>query len=314
MVDYSNCRCPKINNRDNFDKCDVQKYRNMIYNYFSCYNYIPNNYYFFIGHKNEQLTDMNTYSNTIIVNNSESENEICIFPLENIFSIIKPEDLIKKDNPVLLYMNPKKIILRVRYKNSKIKKIYNNFGEEIPIIFILCSDENLLIYDIFDLNNNKYLFQIYKKSGNNFNTFTCDNFARCKTNYYLGSTIKCEECPIQCSQCTYESVQLGLCIQSNNNNNYYEQIIDYSHENLFVKCINEETKPYNYILNKNKLRYELCFETCENCFDSGDEKRHPADPPRDSDLRRLAVFQRRYGGGQRLSRRIYERLFMGNLH
>ena len=89
--------------------------------------------------------------------------------------------------------------------------------------------------------------------------------------YYLSNdNDNCIECPIQCSQCSYESVQQEKCIKCNNNRNYFEKYdLD---DNSFVNCINEANKPNNLFLNKEQLRYEPCYETCKECFNFGNKK------------------------------------------
>ena len=289
-------RCKKncnlnMNNNNYVDGCDLNYYKYLLYNNLACYNSIPNKYYYFLNDYKINNIDNNTFPIIIIDTNcTGNSNERCLRPLENIFSLISPKLLIKYNSPVILFMYPIKVILRIRFSNSKIKEIYNNKGEEISIIHIeLCEDflkknnninefQPLIIYDIYDLMNDQYVYKIFSINENELSINDCNDcsncfYKRCKTNYYLSNiTNDCIECPIQCSQCSYESVQQNSCIKCNNKKKYYE-IYDLNYT-PYLKCVNETNKPNNLLLNLIQLRYEPCYETCEECFFFGNNKFH----------------------------------------
>ena len=123
--------------------------------------------------------------------------------------------------------------------------------------------------------NDKYEYKIYSQEGKELDANIClqDGAILCKTDYYLQKDSNdCIKCPIQCSRCSYESVQNNLCLQCNNNLNYYK--LYFKNNSSFLYCANEENKPDNFHLNRDQLRYEPCYETCEKCFDYGNNERN----------------------------------------
>ena len=96
----------------------------------------------------------------------------------------------------------------------------------------------------------------------------------CSAGYFnkiIDEKYECVECPEQCLYCSEDSIQSNLCIKCNNKKSYYEKYTN-SNDNgdNYISCINENNIPANYHLNIDKLRYEPCYNTCNECFNYGD--------------------------------------------
>ena len=79
----------------------------------------------------------------------------------------------------------------------------------------------------------------------------------------------------KCKKATQESLEYNLCIECNNEKNYFSVInpnSEYFHG--FVECYNDNTKPTNFYLDRNDNKYKPCFETCSTCEIGGDEYIH----------------------------------------
>ena len=139
-------------------------------------------------------------------------------------------------------------------------KSYYNISESEPLI----------IYDVYDMTNNKYKYKVFSIDGRVLNTSLCqDDNIICRTNEYLSNN-RCIKCPPRCSKCSNESVEQNLCIKCNNHKKYFEKYeLD---DNVFLNCIKEANKPYKYFFNENLLRYEPCYQTCEDCSNYGNDK------------------------------------------
>ena len=65
-----------------------------------------------------------------------------------------------------------------------------------------------------------------------------------------------------------------MCISCNNDKGYYflNEKGSTSHElNEFIDCVNNDTKPINFYLNKDKKEYRECFQYCKTCNYGGNE-------------------------------------------
>jgi hypothetical protein len=72
----------------------------------------------------------------------------------------------------------------------------------------------------------------------------------------------------KCSSYNNKSKKLNLCIKCNENYGYYP-VCFYPNDKLCIRkykeCFNNDTKLINYYFNKEKSRYEPCYETCNPC-------------------------------------------------
>ena len=90
----------------------------------------------------------------------------------------------------------------------------------------------------------------------------------------LPSTYQCQI--EKCKNCDEYSASKNLCIECNNEKNYYEIspfINIYQKGIIFDKykdCYNNITKPSNFYLNKTSKYYEPCYKTCATCEYNGD--------------------------------------------
>ena len=79
----------------------------------------------------------------------------------------------------------------------------------------------------------------------------------------------------KCSSYNNISKKLNLCIKCNENFGYYPVCFYPKHKLCFGKykeCFNNDTKLINYFFNKEKSRYEPCYETCNTCNYGGNEE------------------------------------------
>ena len=171
----------------------------------------------------------------------------------------------------------------VKRKNFAFESIYNRYTNISKCEDILKennyinSDKALLIYDINNLTNKNYEYKVYSLEGNELNINICLDYGiiLCKIGEYLPDNgDKCQKCPRQCSQCSYDSVEQNLCLRCNNDLGYYKVYSSSINSKSFLNCVNEENKPENYNLNKESLWYEPCYETCQECFDYGNREKN----------------------------------------
>ena len=66
----------------------------------------------------------------------------------------------------------------------------------------------------------------------------------------------------ECSDCTEESLEEGLCISCNEG--YYPKSDDMLYLNNYKKCYKD---PPKYYLNKNESIYYPCYPSCQECYD-----------------------------------------------
>ena len=80
--------------------------------------------------------------------------------------------------------------------------------------------------------------------------------------YYLNNTdLKTiDKCDIKCSNCTLESMSLGLCVLCNINQRFYQKMNDSSNKREFINCYNET--PVGYILDSEESIYKpISYDT-----------------------------------------------------
>ena len=83
----------------------------------------------------------------------------------------------------------------------------------------------------------------------------------------------------KCLSCNLESFYKKLCIQCNNNKNFYpiSPLINMGNNidsNGYIDCYNNSTKPSNFYFNKKTKYYEPCYKTCAACEYGGDGNQH----------------------------------------
>ena len=82
-----------------------------------------------------------------------------------------------------------------------------------------------------------------------------------------------EDISFKCSIKTNESIAKGLCIECNNENNFYSIHPKFLKNNqTFVECYNISTKPKNVYLNDKY--YEPCYMSCATCDYGGNGIQH----------------------------------------
>ena len=77
---------------------------------------------------------------------------------------------------------------------------------------------------------------------------------------------------IKCSLCSKESLSKNLCLKCNNDLGFYYLNLNSFNPNNYIDCVNEETKPFNFYLNKENEDYEKCYTTCFSCENFGNDE------------------------------------------
>lgn len=287
--------CPnfKTSNNTCIEYCDSNNFKYLLEAKKTCYNYIPKKYKIYVDNYEEKYADN---QNNAVIKISEkcpddsydsSFNDICIKTFQDIFYLINPLDLIKYNNPQIIWLKEETILLRTYTTSIQINEIIKNSGGQYSIIDITTCEKilkehynispvkALLIYDINDLTNGNYEYKLYSLEGNELDINICLNkgIILCNIGYYLPENEReCRKCPVNCSQCSFDSVEKNLCLKCNNDLGYYKIYPAYINTMPFLECVNEENKPKNFHLNKELLRYEPCYETCKECFDYGNSE------------------------------------------
>jgi len=287
--------CPNFKTNDNIcvDFCDSNNFKYLLESKKMCYNYIPKKYKIFVDNYEVKYTDNQSYAIIKISEQCPDEsydssfNDICLKTFQDIFYLINPFDLIKYNNPQIIWIKERTILLRTFTTDIKLNEIIANSGGQYSIIDIskcenilreyynISQNKALLIYDINDLISGNYEYKLYSLEGNELDINICLNtgIILCNIGYYLpDNENECQKCPVNCSQCSNDSVEQNLCLKCNNDLSYFK-IYPISKNSIpFLKCVNEENKPENFYLNKELLRYEPCYKTCKECFDYGNSE------------------------------------------
>ena len=285
--------CPILTTNENtcVDYCDSKNYKYFLEEENMCYNYIPDNYYTYID--DDKYIDNNDSPIVKLSTNcpenysyDSSFSNICIKTINDIFYLVDSDYLIKYNNPKTIWFKDNTIFLRTYSMDLKETELME-MGKQYPTTDISkCESflknyyditESIVISDVYDSIEDKYKYKIFSTEGKELYVNICiqNNIIICKINEYLPeNSNECTKCPNHCYKCSYESIQQNLCILCNNNLNYYEKLSSNTDNSLLFECINEDNKPPNYHLNIEKLRYEPCYDTCENCFDYGNSEIH----------------------------------------
>jgi len=164
--------------------------------------------------------------------------------------------------------NPKEITNKLTYVNDIITIKINELTQEILSNKIIES-ENLTVSKIVTDNSETELSNI--KETDKINKVT-ENI---KTERVDDSLI-CEE---KCSKCNEDSSLKSLCIECNEEKQYFKIIINNYMDNELLEeeykeCIKEEKKPMNYYFNETERAFKPCYYTCETCLINGDSNDH----------------------------------------
>ena len=85
-------------------------------------------------------------------------------------------------------------------------------------------------------------------------------------------------CEAKCSKCNENNNSKSLCIECNEEERYFQIIINSKMDNElyeeYKECIKEEAKPKNYYFNEVERAFKPCYYTCETCLTNGDSNDH----------------------------------------
>ena len=104
----------------------------------------------------------------------------------------------------------------------------------------------------------------------------CDNLKRCveplEGDLSPNEIVPCGDLK-KCKICSQESMNKKLCIQCNEEKNYYYlNIYPYKEREEFIDCINITQKPSMYYFNTKNSDYEPCYTTCATCEYGGNSE------------------------------------------
>ena len=68
----------------------------------------------------------------------------------------------------------------------------------------------------------------------------------------------------KCLKCNEESVSMNLCIKCNEGRGFY-LLNNGLRESSYIDCVNEDTKPSGFYLDRNTKKYEACYYSCATC-------------------------------------------------
>ena len=179
--------------------------------------------------------------NNVNVNNMNSMffgcNSIISLDLHdfNIPSITDVNDMFKNCNENLIYC------LKIENREQILNKLVNQLSPSNENCSLICI-EYLNSKYIFDENrcvNSCFDEVSYKFEYNNICLLSCPE----RTHNPPGQPYLCQNdilaCDIKCSNCTFESEDIGLCITCNTNENYFPKINDPSNINGFINCYSD---------------------------------------------------------------------------
>ena len=79
---------------------------------------------------------------------------------------------------------------------------------------------------------------------------------------------KYKNADIKCLYCNEESLKLNKCIECNRKLGYFP--INYiNNDDIYMKCYNNQTKKSNFYFDLKSESYNLCYELCNTCDNSG---------------------------------------------
>ena len=93
---------------------------------------------------------------------------------------------------------------------------------------------------------------------------------KCDNGYYnISGFLECECITEECSDCTEDSLENGLCKSCNKD--YYEKSDEPPHQNNYIKCYKD---PPKYYFNNRTRKYYPCYSSCQECYGSGNNSLH----------------------------------------
>ena len=182
-------------------------------------------------------------------------------------SITNVNDMFKNCNENLIYC------LKIENREQILNKLVNQLSPSNENCSLICI-EYLNSKYIFDENrcvNSCFDEVSYKFEYNNICLLSCPE----RTHNPPGQPFLCQNdilaCDAKCSNCTFESEDIGLCITCNTNENYFPKINDPSNINGFINCYNDIE---GYFIDFIDRIFKNCFSNCKNCEEFNGEERN----------------------------------------
>jgi hypothetical protein len=92
----------------------------------------------------------------------------------------------------------------------------------------------------------------------------------CENGYKNNSGfLECNCSTVECSDCTEDSLNKGLCKECNEG--YYQKEDDISYPNNYIKCYKD---PPGYYLDDINQIYKPCYSSCKKCYGEGNDEFH----------------------------------------
>ena len=272
-LDLSSFETSKVTNMDNmFNKCGKLKSLNLanfetplldtMANMFSSCTSLE--YLKLNNFKTTQITDsskisdfFNGVSENIIFCLDLNNNPLFEEALENYKNNVCPENCYTNQN--------KKIILDLKQCITNCKEHSTHKMEYNGYCYQTCPTGTHS-----STNNNNFLCYEDCQRYYNYDRTECVN--EILDGYYLSddylkTVLKCSD---KCKKCNKESMNINLCINCNNERNYYEKINDQTNNPSYINCYNQ--KPESYYFDNSDKMYKPCHSTCKECSEFGENR------------------------------------------
>ena len=275
-------QCPKYKTIDGkcVKNCDYEFYKYLLKSESICYNYIPNNYFTYIDNYNDIYENSDKPIIKIMDkcpddSYDSSFKNFCIKSEQDIYYFIpNPNELIGYNNPLIISLKTKNIIIRAYtsdLKSDDLKK-YDNKLFKIDIspcekilkkVYNIGKEESFIIYDVNNLDNENYIYKIFTTKGEELDLNICSqkNITLNKINYYVQKELNSSLCPLEYP---YYEIKSNKCLK-------YCDIIHFLDKICVTDYINKENKEYNINNIKSSIQSHLIDDLLNNLTKGGED-------------------------------------------
>ena len=240
--------CPRYRTNDGkcVENCDKEFYKYLLKGDNICYNYIPNDYFIYIDDYNELYENSNKPIIKIMDkcpddSYDSSFKNFCIKSDQYIFYFISnPNELIEYNNPLIISLKTKNIIIRAYssdLKGDEIKKFDNDlFKIDISLcknilkeIYNIRKEEQIIIYDVNNLDEENYLYKIFSSKGEELDINFClqKNITVNKITNYIKKESNMTKCP---QEYPYYKIKNESCVKYCDIFQFLERLLNRFHQ------------------------------------------------------------------------------------
>ena len=274
--------CPKYATNAGFcvDNCDYEVYKYLLKNNNTCYSYIPNNYSIYIDnyyevYDNSNIPIVNIVDECLNDSYDSTFKNYCINLETDIFYLIPdPNDLVEYHDPLIISLETKNITIRAFSSNSQSEELksYDNKLFRIDIspcekilreYYNLAKDEQIIIYDVNNLDNENYTYKIFSSKGEELYLNICliNNISLNIISYFSKKGLNPNKCP---KEYPYYNILDDKCIK-------FCDIIHYLEQTCITDYITRENKNNNINRIKNSIKSHLIDSLLNNVTELGED-------------------------------------------